>query len=882
MGVVRKRRSMEKNKTDEKSLAELLERVRKAQAVFATFSQQQVDAVFKAAAFAANRERIRLAELAVKETGMGVFEDKVLKNHYASEYIYNRYKDEKTCGVIERDETNGYARIAEPVGVAAAIVPTTNPTSTAIFKALICLKTRNGLILSPHPRAKNCTVEAAKIILQAAVEAGAPQDIIGWIENPSVEASAWLMGKADVILATGGPAMVRAAYSSGKPAIGVGAGNTPAVVDETADIKLAVSSVIHSKTFDNGVICASEQAVVVVKDVYEQFKTELKAQGAYFLKTDEKEKMRALMFGNGNLNAAIVGQSAKHIASLCGIQVCDETKILVGEVDSVDESEPFAKEKLSPVLAMYKARDFADALDKADALVRGGGLGHTASVYIDTERAKERYAAFCERMKACRILVNTPAAQGGIGDLYNFRLTPSLTLGCGSWGGNSVCENVGIKELMNIKTVAERRENMLWLRIPEKVYFKRGCLQPALRELGEWYQKKRAFIVTDEFLYKSGMIKKVTDELDEMGIVHTEFFEVTPDPTLACAKEGARRMTAFEPDLIIAVGGGSPMDAAKIMWVLYEHPDVRFEDLAMRFMDIRKRVYGFPKMGKKAMFVAVPTTAGTGSEVTPFAVITDEQTGHKYPLADYALLPQMAICDVELMLDIPKRLTAYAGFDALSHAVEAVVSLMASNFTDGLALEAISLLIKYLPRAFLRGRGDMEARERVANAATMAGIAFANAFLGVCHSMAHKLGAYWHLPHGMANSLLLVEVMKFNASPRPTKMGTFPQYAYPDALARYAKIARYIGVGGKTDEESFDNLIVAIEKLQRELDLPQSIREAIGDKGTEAAFLESLDGMSRDAFDDQCTGANPRYPLVAEIREMYLRAYYGKAEKTTK
>ena len=864
---------MSENKTQK----ELLCRVRAAQSEFSTFTQERVDAIFKAAAMAANAARLALAEMAVEETGMGVFEDKVLKNHYAAEYIYNRYKNEKTCGVVERDEAGGYTRIAEPIGVAAAIVPPTNPTSTAIFKALICLKTRNGLIISPHPRAKNCTIAAAKVVLDAAVAAGAPENIIGWIDEPSVEASAWLMKEADIILATGGPGMVKAAYSSGKPAIGVGAGNTPAVIDRSANVKLAVSSVLHSKTFDNGMICASEQAVVVAKEIYEEVKAEFKAQGGYFLDETEREKMRETMFGGGKLNAAIVGQTAESIAKLAGITVPEDTKVLIGEVENAGTEEPFAHEKLSPVLAMYKAETGEDALDKADLLVRGGGLGHTAAIYIDEHAAPERMQAFFERMKACRILVNTPAAQGGIGDLYNFRLTPSLTLGCGSWGGNSVCENVGIKELINVKTVAERRENMLWLRVPEKLYFKRGCLKTALRELGdEVYARKRAFVVTDKFLYESGLCKKVTDELDGLGIAHAEFFEVTPDPTLACAKEGARRMAEFAPDVVVAVGGGSPMDAAKIMWVLYEHPNVKFEDLAMRFMDIRKRVFGFPRMGEKAMFVAIPTTAGTGSEVTPFAVITDEKTGKKYPLADYELMPTMAICDVELTLDIPPRLTAFSGFDALSHAIEAAVSVVASDYTNGFAFEAISLLVEYLPRAFEKGRGDVEAREKVANAATMAGIAFANAFLGVCHSMAHKLGSYWHLPHGMANSLLLVEVIRFNAAKAPKKMGTFPQYAYPDALARYARIARTIGCQGDSDEALKEALIERIERLQRTLGMPKTIKEAIGDKGTESAFLASLEQMSIDAFDDQCTGANPRYPLVSEIKEMYLRAYYGK------
>lgn len=854
----------------------LLDRVRAAQVAFSSYPQEKVDEIFKAAATAANGARIPLAEMAVDETGMGVFEDKVLKNHYAAEYIYNRYKNEKTCGVIERDEANGYVRIAESIGVAAAVIPTTNPTSTAIFKCLICLKTRNGLILSPHPRAKKCTIAAAKIVLEAAVKAGAPENIIGWIETPSVALSAELMKESDIILATGGPQMVRAAYSSGKPAIGVGAGNTPAVIDETADIRLAVSSVIHSKTFDNGVICASEQAVVVAKETYNEFKAEMQAQGCFFVDEAGADKLRGLMFGKGVLNSEIVGQPAKKIAEMAGIRVFDDCKILVAEVSSVGDDEPFAKEKLSPILAMYKAESFQDGLHKADALVRGGGFGHTAAIYIDERKGEDRLSAFCEKMKTCRILVNTPAAQGGIGDLYNFRLTPSLTLGCGSWGGNSVCENVGISELINVKTVAERRENMLWFRAPEKVYFKRGCLDTALKELGDEYHCKRAFIVTDEFLYKHGKIKGIMQALDEQGIEHTEFFEVTPDPTLACAREGARRMTAFCPDVIIAVGGGSPMDAAKVMWVLYENPDARFEDLAMRFMDIRKRVYAFPKMGKKAIFVAVPTTAGTGSEVTPFAVITDEATGAKYPLADYALMPTFAVCDAELMTDIPPSLTANAGFDALSHAIEAVASVVASDFTNGIAYEAIALLFEYLPRAFELGGQDLQAREKVANAATMSGMAFANAFLGVCHSMAHKLGARWHLPHGMANSLLLIEVMKFNASPTPEKMGTFPQYAYPDCLARYAKIAKYLGLAGETDEERTFALIREIESLQERLRLPKSIKEALGERATEKEFLDSVDEMSRDAFDDQCTGANPRYPLVREIKEMYLRAYYGK------
>ncbi len=868
--------SEQERKGEKNSLKELLKRVRAAQEEYSVFPQERVDEIFRAVATAANGARLTLAEMAVEETGMGVFEDKVLKNHYAAEYIYNRYKNEKTCGIIERDEANGYLRIAESIGVAAAVIPTTNPTSTAIFKALICLKTRNGLILSPHPRAKGCTIAAAKLLLGAAVAAGAPKDIIGWIEEPSVELSAELMRESDIILATGGPAMVRAAYSSGKPAVGVGAGNTPALIDETADARMAVASILHSKTFDNGVICASEQAVIVVESAYEKVKAEFLAQGCYFLTDEEKDKVREGMFGCGRLNPKIVGQKAKDIAAICGIQVCDETKVLIGEVDSVEEKEPFAREKLSPVLAMYKAATFDEGVEKADRLVKGGGLGHTAAVYIDEEKGKERLQVFCDRMKTCRILVNTPAAQGGIGDLYNFRLTPSLTLGCGSWGGNSVCENVGVQELLNIKTVAYRRENMLWFRAPEKVYFKRGCISTALREVKEVYERKRAFLVTDEYLYNSGMLKNIVGVLDELGIAHTEFFEVTPDPTLSCVEEGARRMKAFAPDVVIAVGGGSPMDAAKVMWTLYEHPTSRFEELALRFMDIRKRVQGFPKMGKRAIFVALPTTAGTGSEVTPFAVITDDRTGDKYPLADYELMPTLAVCDVEMMLDIPKKLTAYAGFDALSHAVEAVASLLASDYSNGMALEAISLLVAYLPTAYKVGRGDIVAREKVANAATMSGLAFANAFLGVCHSMAHKLGARWHLAHGLANALLLVEVMKFNASPTPEKMGTFPQYAYPDCLARYARVARYVGCKGGSDKELFEGLIARIEELKARLDFPKTIKEALGAEVTEEEFLVSLDKMSRDAFDDQCTGANPRYPLVREIKELYLRAYYGE------
>lgn len=866
-----------KHALDEGALFALLKRVRAAQEAFAEYSQERVDEIFRAAAKAANEARIPLARAAVEETGMGVFEDKVLKNHYAAEYMYNRYKDEKTCGVLERDEGSGYARIAAPIGVVAAIVPTTNPTSTAIFKALLCLKTRNGLIFSPHPRAKKCTVEAARIVLDAAVRAGAPEGIIGWIDEPSVEASAWLMREADIILATGGPQMVRAAYSSGKPAIGVGAGNTPAVVDSSADIRAAAASIVHSKTFDNGVICASEQAAVAVDDCYEAFKAELCKSGAYILTEEERVRLGAFAFRDGKLNAAVVGQSARRIAELCGVAVGEDCKLLVGETERVDEDEPFAKEKLSPVLALYRAKDFADAVDIAEALVQGGGMGHTAAVYLNEQTQAEKLQLFCERMKTCRILINTPAAQGGIGDIYNFRLPPSLTLGCGSWGGNSVCENVGVRSLLNVKTVAARRENMLWLRVPERVYFKRGSLRTALRELGkEGYARKHAFIVTDSFLHRSGVVRSVTEALDELGIVHATYDGVTPDPTLACVREAAKRMREFEPDVVIAVGGGSPMDAAKVAWALYEQPNVRFEDMSMRFMDIRKRVCALPKLGNRAIFVAVPTTAGTGSEVTPFAVITDEKTGEKYPLADYELLPTMAISDVELMRDIPRGLTANAGFDALSHAFEAIGSTLASDYTNALAYEAICLLVKYLPRAYERGGEDMEARERVANAATIAGLAFANAFLGVCHSMAHKLGAAWHLPHGVANALLLCEVLRFNAAKIPEKMGTFPQYAYPDGLRRYAEAARRLGVSGADDRASFENLLRTIEDLKARLGLPKTIREALGEGVREEDFLRSIDEMSADAYDDQCTGANPRYPLVEEIKAIYKRAYYGK------
>ena len=846
--------------------------MREAQKKFATYTQEQVDKIFFEAAMAANKMRIPLAKMAVEETGMGIVEDKVIKNHYAAEYIYNKYKNEKTCGVIYQDDSYGIKKIAEPVGIVAAVIPTTNPTSTAIFKTLIALKTRNGIIISPHPRAKKSTIEAAKTVLEAAVKAGAPEDIIAWIDVPSLELTNMLMQSADIILATGGPGMVKSAYSSGKPALGVGAGNTPAVIDESANVILAVNSIIHSKTFDNGMICASEQSVIVSDKIYDKVKDEFVKRGCYILNPEETEKVRKTIIINGALNAKIVGQKAHTIAELAGVSVPENTKILIGEVESVDLSEEFAHEKLSPVLAMYKSSSFDDALEKAYRLIEDGGLGHTSSLYVNTITEKEKIEKFYSKMKTCRVLVNTPSSQGGIGDLYNFKLTPSLTLGCGTWGGNSVSENVGIKHLLNIKTVAERRENMLWFRAPEKVYIKRGCLPVALEELKNVMDKKKVFIVTDTFLYENGYTKVVTDKLDEMGIVHETFFNVAPDPTLACAKEGAKLIDAFKPDCIIAIGGGSAMDAAKIMWVLYEHPEVDFLDMAMRFMDIRKRVYTFPKMGEKAYFIAVPTSAGTGSEVTPFAVITDETTGQKYPLADYELLPKMAIVDADMMMNAPKGLTSASGIDALVHSIEAYVSMMATEFTDGLAIEAIKTIFEYLPRAYEEGANDPIAREKMANAATMAGMAFANAFLGICHSMGHKLGAYHHLPHGVTVGLVLDEVMRFNAEEVPTKMGTFPQYEYPHALRRYAEIADSLNLGGNTDQEKLERLINKIDELKERVGFKKTIK----DYGiSEEDFLSTLDEMSEKAFDDQCTGANPRYPLISEIKEIYLKTYYG-------
>ncbi|MEG0048086.1 MAG: bifunctional acetaldehyde-CoA/alcohol dehydrogenase [Clostridia bacterium] len=857
-------------------LEEEITRVRAAQRKFSEYTQEQVDHIFFAAAMAANKMRLPLAKLAVEETGMGIVEDKVIKNHFASEYIYNAYRDTKTCGIIEEDKAYGITKIADPIGVIAAVIPTTNPTSTAIFKTLIALKTRNGIIISPHPRAKRSTIAAAKVVLDAAVAAGAPESIISWVDVPSLEMTNMVMRDCDLTLATGGPGMVRAAYSSGKPALGVGAGNVPAIIDESADILLAVNSIIHSKTFDNGMICASEQSVIVPASIYKEVRKEFAARGCFFLEGEDLDKVRRTIIINGSLNAKIVGQSAFKIAAIAGVAVPESTKILIGEVESVELSEEFAHEKLSPVLAMYKAKDFEDAAKKAERLIEDGGHGHTASIYLNPNTQREKLMKFAQMVETCRIVVNTPSSQGGIGDLYNFKFAPSLTLGCGSWGGNSVSENVGVKHLLNIKTVAERRENMLWFRAPEKVYIKKGCLPVALQELKNVMNKKKVFIVTDQFLFQNGYTKAVTDRLDEMGITHATFFNVAPDPTLASAREGCAAMTAFAPDCIIAIGGGSAMDAAKIMWVLYEHPEADFLDMAMRFSDIRKRIYQFPKMGEKAYFIAVPTTAGTGSEVTPFAVITDEQTGVKYPLADYELMPKMAIVDADLMMNAPKGLTSASGIDAVTHDLEAIASMLATDYTDGLALQSLKMIFAYLPRAYNDGLSDAIAREKMANAATMAGMAFANAFLGVCHSMAHKLGAFHHLPHGVANALMINEVIRFNAAEVPTKMGTFPQYDHPHTMARYAMVADALGLGGKTDDQKVANLIAAIDDLKGKIGIKPTIK-AYGIDETD--FLARLDDMVEQAFDDQCTGANPRYPLMKEIKQMYLNAYYGDENK---
>ncbi len=859
------------------NMDELLERIsqiREAQKIYSTYTQEQVDEIFRQAALAANNARIKLAKMAVEESGMGIVEDKVIKNHFASEYIYNKYKNEKTCGVIEKDEAFGITKVAEPIGVVAAVVPTTNPTSTAIFKALICLKTRNGIIFSPHPRAKHATIEAARIVLEAAVKAGAPKNIIGWIDEPSLELSQKVMSECDITLATGGPGMVKAAYSSGKPAIGVGAGNTPAIIDDTAHIKMAVSSILMSKTFDNGVICASEQEVIVMDSIYNEVRKEFIARGAYFLKGDEIDKVRKTIVKNGRLNADIVGQSAFKIAQLAGVNVPEDAKVLIGEVESVELEEEFSHEKLSPVLGMYRVKTFDEALAKAERLVELGGFGHTSVLYTNTQISKDRVKRFGATMKTGRTIINMPSTQGAIGDIYNFKLAPSLTLGCGSWGGNSVSENVGPKHLINIKSVAERRENMLWFRMPEKVYFKYGSLGVALPELKEM-KKKKAFIVTDRVLAELGYVDKITKVLDENGIDFRVFSEVAPDPTLAIARKGAEAMRSYNPDVIIALGGGSPMDAAKIMWVLYEHPEANFHDLAMTFMDISKRIYPFPKMGQKAMMVSIPTSAGTGSEVTPFAVITDEKTGVKYPLADFELMPNMAIVDAELMMNMPKGLTASSGIDALVHALEAYVSVMASEFTNGLALEAIRLVFKYLPQAYNEGTTNVKAREKMAHASTIAGMAFANAFLGICHSMAHKLGAEHHIAHGVANGILIDHVIRFNAVDNPRKQASFPQYKYPNAKWRYAKIAEYLNLGGKNDDEKVENLIKAIQNLKKQINLPSTIAEC---GVTKEAFYSTLDSMTEDAFDDQCTGANPRYPLMSELKEMYINAYSNNEE----
>ena len=862
--------------TNAQELTARIKQLREAQKKFATYTQEQVDEIFRQAALAANHNRIKLAKLAVEETGMGIVEDKVVKNNFAAEYIYNQYKNMKTCGVLEEDKTSGITKVAEPIGVISAIVPTTNPTSTAIFKCLIALKTRNAIIISPHPRAKNATIEAARIVLEAAVKAGAPEGIIGWIDQPSVELSQNVMRESDIILATGGPAMVKAAYSSGRPALGVGAGNTPAIIDESAHIKMAVNSILLSKTFDNGVICASEQSIIVLEEVYDEVKKELAERGAYILKGEEIDKVRSIILNEkGGLNADMVGQSAYKIAKMAGVNVPESAKVLVGEVTSVELEEPFSHEKLSPVLAMYKAKSFEEALDKADRLIELGGMGHTSVLYTDQLKNRDRVLTFGERMKTARTLINMPAAQGAIGDLFNFKLAPSLTLGCGSWGGNSVSENVGPKHLINVKSIAERRENMLWFRVPEKTYFKYGCLPVALAELGEM-GKKKAFIVTDKVLFEMGYTNKVTEVLEAQGIQYKIFSDVEPDPTLRCARAGAAEMTNFQPDVVISLGGGSAMDAAKIMWVMYEHPEVNFHDLAMTFMDIRKRIYKFPTMGQKAMMVAIATSAGTGSEVTPFAVITDEETGVKYPLADYELTPDMAIVDAELMMTSPKGLTACAGIDVLVHAVEAYVSVMASEYTNGLALEAIRLVFKYLPGAYNEGTTNIKSREKMAHASCMAGMAFSNAFLGINHSMAHKLGAFHHLPHGMANSLVMKEVIKFNATDAPTKQAAFAQYKYPNAAWRYAKIADHLGLGGNTEAEKVELLLKAIDELQNKVNMPKTIKDA---GVSEVKFFETLDEMVEQAFDDQCTGANPRYPLMKELKEMYITSYYGENAK---
>jgi len=854
-------------------LEALVQRVKAAQAQYATFTQDTVDQIFKKAALAANAARIPLAKMAVEETGMGVVEDKVIKNHFASEIIYNKYKSTRTCGVIEEDKSFGIQRIAEPVGILAGIVPTTNPTSTAIFKALIALKTRNAIIFSPHPRAKRCTIQAAQVVLEAAVAAGAPADIIGWIDEPSVPLSQALMQHPDVslILATGGPSMVKAAYSSGRPSLGVGAGNTPALIDATADIRMAVSSILLSKTFDNGMICASEQSVIVLDEVYDSVRQEFIDRGAYFLDEGDRTNVRNQLLINGRLNAEIVGQPIAKLADMTDVSVPENTRVLIGEVTDISKDEPFAYEKLTPILAMYRASDFEDAVTKAKQLVCFGGRGHTAVLYTDPANT-DHIRNFEDSVETARVLINTPSSQGAIGDLYNFRLDPSLTLGCGTWGGNSISENVEPNHLLNIKTVAERRENMLWFRVPPKVYFKYGSLPVAMQELAN---RQRALIVTDKPLYDLGMTASLEDALKQVGLTYDVFYDVEPDPSLETVQRGLTLMHSFNPDVIIALGGGSPMDAAKVMWLMYEHPEIEFEGLAMRFMDIRKRVYELPPLGEKAVMVAIPTTSGTGSEVTPFAVVTDRRDGIKYPLADYALTPTMAIVDPALVLNMPKRLTAYGGIDALTHALEAYVSVMASEFTNGLALEAIQLLFEYLPRAYHFGSHDPEAREKVHYAATIAGMAFANSFLGICHSMAHQLGGTFHIPHGLANALMISHVIRYNATDAPFKQATFSQYKYPNAKWRYASIAEFLGLAGINNDEKVNALIVAVEDLKRQLDIPISIRDAMS--GTEVDFFARLDLLADQAFDDQCTIANPRYPLITDLKQLLVNAYRGES-----
>ncbi|MEM6254287.1 MAG: bifunctional acetaldehyde-CoA/alcohol dehydrogenase [Cyanobacteria bacterium P01_D01_bin.156] len=851
------------------NLEDLISYVKKAQEIYAGFDQSQVDAIFKQAAIAANNARLPLAKQAVAETGMGVIEDKVIKNHFASEYIYNKYKHEKTCGVIYSDVHYGIQKVAEPIGVIAGIVPTTNPTATAIFKALLCLKTRNAIIFSPHPRAKACTIAAAKVVRDAAVKAGAPVDLIGWIDEPTLELSQALMQHPDVklILATGGPGMVKAAYSSGHPSLGVGAGNTPALIDETADIQMAVSSILLSKTFDNGMICASEQSAVVADEIYDEVKQEFIKRGAYFLNLEERARVAQLLLKNGRLNAEIVGQPITQLAQLANLDVPEGTKLLIAEASAIGPEEPFSYEKLSLILALYRASDFSTGVDQAKQLVNFAGRGHTSVLYTHPDN-RDRIVQFENELATSRVLINTPSSQGAIGDLYNFKLDPSLTLGCGTWGGNSVSENVGVHHLLNVKTVTERRENMLWFRVPPKVYFKSGCIPVALGDLAH---KKRAFIVTDKPLFNMGFTKEITDTLETLGIEHHTFFDVEPDPSLSTVQRGLAIINNFQPDVIIALGGGSPMDAAKVMWLMYEHPEVEFEGLAMRFMDIRKRVYELPPLGEKAILVAIPTTSGTGSEVTPFAVVTDDREGIKYPLADYALTPTMAIIDPELVRHMPKKLTAYGGIDALTHALEAYVSVLATEFTDGLALEAIGLLVKYLPRAYNNGPNDPEAREKVHYAATIAGMAFANAFLGICHSLAHKLGSTFHVPHGLANALMISHVVRYNATDAPFKQAIFPQYEYPQAKARYAAIADSLHLGGNTDDDKVDRLIKAIESLKQQVDIPGSLREVLSED--EHTFFEHLDLMAEQAFDDQCTGANPRYPLIQDLKALYIASY---------